>query len=45
MFLPSCTYPPRAHGNPFAVRYYSTELAPDIGEEEEEEEEEEGLLE
>ena len=35
-FLPSCTYPPRAPGTPFAVRYYSTELAPDMEEEEEE---------
>jgi len=35
-FLPSCTYPPRAPGTPLAVRYYSTELAPDMEEEEEE---------
>ena len=36
-FLPSCTYPPRAPGTPLAVRYYSTELAPDMEEEEEQE--------
>ena len=35
LFLPSCTYPPRAPGTPLAVRYYSTELAPDMEEEEE----------
>jgi len=33
--LPSCTYPPHAHSTPLAVRYYSTELAPDMEEEEE----------
>ena len=37
-FLPSCTYPLRAPGTPLAVRYFSTELAPDMEEEEEEEE-------
>ena len=35
-FLHTCTYPPRAPGTPLAVRYYSTELAPDMEEEEEE---------
>ena len=37
LFLPSCTHPPRAPVTPLAVRYYSTELAPDMEEEEEEE--------
>ena len=35
LFLPSCTHPPRAPVTPLAVRYYSTELAPNMEEEEE----------
>ena len=34
LFLPSYTHPPRAPVTPLAVRYYSTELAPDMEEEE-----------
>jgi len=42
-FLPSCTHPPRAPVTPLVVRYYSTELAPDMEEEEEEYKMEDGV--